>query len=44
MSSAIAFNVAGNRQQMVANRANSMSWKGWQQGRQAGMAEIITHF
>ncbi|HEX8404410.1 MAG TPA: hypothetical protein VF670_07325 [Duganella sp.] len=44
MLSAIAVNVAGYKQQMGANCANSMSWKGWQQGRQAGMAEIITHF
>ncbi|MYM90535.1 hypothetical protein GTP91_25600 [Rugamonas sp. FT82W] len=28
MLSAIAFNVAGYRQQVVANCANSMSWKG----------------
>jgi hypothetical protein len=29
---------------MEAMGANSMFWKGWQEGRQAGMAEIITHF
>jgi hypothetical protein len=40
----IAFNVAGYRQQVEAICTNSMFWKGWQEGRQAGMAEIITHF